>query len=134
MIGLAIRARLNAHAGTLALTKRRVHPLRLPQGTAYPAVRYQVIGAPRTHAMGADTGEVHARVQVDSYAETYDEAQALAKQVRLALSRWDGTAGGVVVDHIFLDGERDMLEPTAEFDGEQGVPGVTQDYIMHYQE
>lgn len=134
MIGKAITARLKAHAGTKALVGSRVYPLRLPQGPTYPAVRYQVIGSPRVHAMGADTGQVNARVQVDSYALTYAGAQALAEQVRLALSRWEGTAGGVVVDHLFLDGDRDMDEPTLVHGGEQGIYRVMQDYIAHYQE
>lgn len=134
MIGKALRARLTSHAGTSALIGSRVYPLRLPQGPTYPAVRYQVIGAPRVHAMGADTGQVDARVQVDSYAETYAGAQALAEQVRLALSRWEGTAGGVVVDHVFLADQRDLDEPTLVHHGEQGVYRVMTDFIAHYQE
>ena len=132
--GKAIHARLKAHSGTFALVKARIYPLRLPQGPTYPGVRYQRIGAPRAHAMGADTGEVFARVQVDCYAETYAGADALSVQVRAALSRWSGTAGGVVVDSIFLDDERDVDEPTIEHDGEQGVYRVMLDFIVNYAE
>lgn len=133
-IGKAIHARLTGHAGTFALVKKRIYPLRIPQGPTYPAVRYQVIGAPRTHLMGADLGEVHARVQIDCYAQTYDGAHTLATQVRGALSRWEGTAGGVTVIHVFLDDERDIDEPTIEQDGEKGVYRVMFDFIVHYEE
>ena len=132
--GLAIHARLKAHAGTFALVVARIYPLRLPQGATYPAVRYQVIGAPRVHAMGADTGEVFARVQVDCYAETYAAAHALSVQVRAALSRWSGTAGSVVVDSVFLDDERDLDEPTIEHAGDQGVYRVMLDFTVNYAE
>lgn len=139
VIGDALHARLKAHAGTYALVGSRIFPLRLPQGIGseslpYPAVRYQIIGAPRTHVMGQDTGEVHARVQVDCYAEKYRDAHLVSAQVRAALSRWGGTAGGVNVEHIFLDDERDMDEPTHEFEGEKGLYRVMLDFIVHYAE
>lgn len=132
--GTAVRARLLAHSGTYALVKKRVYPLRLPQGPKYPAIRYQVISAPRTHLMGGDSGEVHSRVQVDCYAETYSGAHELAVQVRAALSRWGGTSGGVAVEHVFLDDERDVLEPTIEVDGDRGLYRVMLDFIVHYGE
>ena len=134
MVGKAIYARLQAVAGVTALVGTRVYPLRLPQGPTYPAIRYQKIDAPRTHLMTWDPGEVHARVQVDSYAKTYDGAQALAAQVRGALSRWGGAAGGVTVEHVFLDDERDIDEPEPLHDGESGIYRVMQDYIVHYGE
>jgi hypothetical protein len=134
VIGKAIHARLKAHAGTTALVESRIYPMRLPQGPTYPAVRYQVIGAPREYVMGGATGDVHARVQVDCYAETYEGAKAVAEQVRLALSFFAGTSGGIVVERIFVDDERDMDEPQLVHEGEQGVYRVMQDHIAHYAE
>lgn len=135
MIGKAIHARLGAHAGTKNLVGNRIYPLRLPQGPTYPAVRYQVIGAPRTHVMGGSTGEVHARVQVDCYADTYEGAKELADQVRLALN-WlmDTTVGGVAVEVIMLEDERDLDEPTTILPGEKGIYRVMFDFIAHYAE
>ena len=132
ILGDAIYARLKAHAGTLALVNTRIYPLRLPQGPTYPAIRYQLIGAPETHLMGNDPGSVHSRVQIDCYAETYRSAHLLKAEVRDALSRWEGTVGGVVVDHLFLDDWRDMEEPTLEHDGEQGIYRVMMDLVAHY--
>lgn len=137
MIGKAIHARLKAHTGTAALVESRIYPLRLPQGPTYPAIRYQVISTPRTHLMGdtADASiQAHARVQVDCYDETYAGVRALAEQVRLALSRWSGTAGGVTVEVVFLDDERDLDEPTLVHGGEQGVFHVMMDLVAHYQD
>ena len=139
ILGDAIYARLKAHAGTTALVGTRIYPLRLPQGIGaaslpYPAIRYQVIERPRTHLMGADLNERHAEAQVDCYASTYRDAHLLAAQVISALSRWDGTAGGVVVLHIFLDGALDTDEPTIEWDGEQGVYRVMLQFTAHWQD
>ena len=134
MVGNAIYARLAAHAGTAALVGTRIYALRLNQGVTYPAIRFQVIGSPRVHAMTADTGQVDARVQVDSYAETYEGAHAVAAQVRAALSRWGGTAGGVTVEHAFLDDERDLDEPTVTVNGDAGIYRVMQDFMVHYGE
>lgn len=137
MIGKAISARLKAHAGTAALVGTRVRPSRLEQGVKYPAIVYQVIGSPRTHLMG-DTSDasrwVTANMQVDCYAKTYAEAQALAEQVRLALSRWSGTAGGVAVEVVFFEDARDMDEPTLVDHGDEGVYRVMMDFKAHYQD
>lgn len=134
MVGNAIYARLAAHAGTAALVGTRIYPVRINQGVTYPAIRYQVISAPREHVMTQDTGEVHARVQIDSYATTPEGAHAVAAQVRAALSRWGGTAGGVTVEHVFLDDERDIDEPTPVVAGDKGLFRVMQDYLVHYGE
>lgn len=134
MIGKAIKARLTAHSGTDALVGGRIYPLRLPQGPTYPAVRYQVISAPRTQLMGGPVGEVHARVQVDCYALTYEEADQLSAQVRIALNRWDGTSGGVVVEAVFLENERDIDEPETIDKGERGVYRKMLDFMAHYAE
>lgn len=139
-IGDAVFARLTAHTGTFALVGRRVYPLRLPQGIGqdpqipYPAIRYQVFERPRTHLMGADLNERHAELQVDCYARTYRGAHTLAEQAISALSRWDGTAGGVVVLHVFLDGMLDMDEPTIQQDGEQGLYRVMLQFTAHWQD
>lgn len=129
MIGKAVHARLKAHAGTAALVVDRIYPLRLPPSPTYPAVRYQVITDPQTHLMGADLNELHAQVQIDCYAVTYPGAHALKTQVKAALSRWEGTAGGVTVIHSFYDDSRDLEETI-----EQGIYRVMMDFTMHWQE
>ena len=112
----------------------RIFPDDLPTNPTYPAITIQQIGGPRVSAMAADTGDVNARAEVKSWAKTYDGARALAKQVRLALNRWDGTAGSVVFDHIFLDNELDERAAEALFDGKRGARAVMQDYLVHHAE
>ncbi len=112
----------------------RIYPLDLPPNPTYPAITIRRISEPRTHAMGADTGDVHPRHEVKSWSKTYAGAIALAKQVKLALSRQGGTWGGIVVETVFLDNELDEREVEALFDGKRGARAVMQDYIVHHAE
>jgi hypothetical protein len=140
VLGDAVYARLTAHAGTAALVGTRVYPLRLPQGMGepsvpYPAIRFQVFERARTHLMGADLNERHAEVQIDCYAESYEDAHELAEAVVSALSRWEGTAGGVTVIHFFLEGSLDMDEPTVVTpQGEESVCRVMHQFVAHWQD
>ncbi|MFO8014744.1 MAG: DUF3168 domain-containing protein, partial [Phycisphaerae bacterium] len=62
------------------------------------------------HPLGQATDLASARVQVDCWAGEYDEAKALAEAVRAALNGYQGTAGGVTVQWIGLEGEGDEAE------------------------
>jgi hypothetical protein len=96
-----------------AVVGARVYPLRLPQGSAMPAiVSTRVSGQP----LYADDGEVglqSARVQVDVWATTYTQAKDLAQLVRARLSAFSGVHDGVNISYIMLDEERDLSESGA---------------------
>lgn len=124
----AVFARLQAVSGVTDLVGVRVYPQLLPQRATKPAVTYQRISADRESAMGADIDLVWARMQISSWAATYSEAKALARQVRLALQRWGGTAAGVVVDEVFILNEIDRYEDEVE------IHRVIQDFKMWYRE
>ena len=111
----AIKSRLEAVAGVTALvgsgSSARIYPMLLPQNPTYPAVRYQQVDGVRESAMGADIGVVSATVQIDSYAETYAGARALAEAVRAALQRFSGTVASVQIDDVFVaSGPNDFYE------------------------
>lgn len=103
----AIKARLDAHAGTSALVGTRNYPQERPQDSALPANVYQVISDLPYHAMSSDANVRQARVRVHSYAESYGGAVELSEQVRQALSRFRGTSASVVIQDALED---DMLE------------------------
>ena len=112
MIETAIYQRLAAFAGLTALvggaSAPRITPHLLTQDTAYPAVTYFVVSAPRETAMGSDPGIVHARMQVECWALKYLDAVNVAEQVRLALQRYRGTVAGTVILDTFIDDMRDF--------------------------
>jgi len=101
MIDAAIYARLSAYAGLTALVSTRIHNEVIPQGISYPAVSFTTISVQRFPAMGANIPLAKSRVQVNCYGSTKLAALNVAAQVRGALSRWSGTAGGVVVQAVF---------------------------------
>ena len=64
----------------------QVHPLVLPQESAYPAITYQnITDVPHNHLKGSSS-TVNARVQVDIWAKSYKEAKDLYQSVKSAMS------------------------------------------------
>lgn len=130
----AIFNRLSNYAGLTALVDQRIYPLTAPQDGPSPFVVYQVISEVPQSAMGSDTGNIRARVQVDSRAtanQGYRQARLVATQVRAALQRYSGTNATVVIDDIFVDeasGE-DIYE-----DEGGGAYRVRLDFIVWYRE
>lgn len=124
----AIKSRLGAYGGLTALVASRVYPLQLPQRPTLPAVTYRRIDGPREHAMGADPGLAHPRIQVDSWGASYADTKAVATQVRGALQRWRGIAAGVEVLAVYLQGDEDGYEP------ETKQWRVRQDWIVWHRE
>ena len=104
--------RLSGHAGLSALVINRIYPNHVPQNVTLPAVSYHRVSAVRPSAMGADSGVVRARFQVDVWASSFADASGarpVAEQVRLALQRWSTTSGTIVQETFFLN-ERDLYE------------------------
>lgn len=128
-----VRNRLSIATGAGAYLDGRVYPVALPQKAKLPAATYQVITAEREHAMGADPGTVHARVQVDIYADSYISTASGRKRVKDAMSRFSGTASGVEVHDVYLDSERDAFIDQLE-DGARTVWRRSLDFMLHYEE
>ena len=112
----ALYTRLSGYAGLTALVGTRIYPNIAPQSVQSPFVTYSRISTTRESAMGADTGLVHVRVQVDCWAaagpndDGYADVKAVAAQVRAALQRYDATVGSVVIQDIMLDSEQDLFD------------------------
>jgi hypothetical protein len=95
--------------GTTAGT--RIVPLRLKQpvsANAFPAIVFQRISSPRQYTQDGDAKLPEPRVQLKLWSKTYTELEALAEEVREALSGWkDDTLG---IGHCFLMYEMDDFE------------------------
>ena len=125
----AVKARLDAHAGTAALVDDRNHPQERPQDGLLPANVYSVINDEPVHAMGADAAVRIARIRIHSYATSFGGAVELSEQVRLALSRFRGTSASVVIQDSLED---DMLEAYAPEAG-VGVFHRARDFRVFYE-
>jgi len=106
-----LRWRLNTYSGTSALLSGRIYPMQLPQGTASASATYQKISGPRDHTHQGPTGLASPRYQITAWSKQYSEAKAVAKQVRLALDGWFGSALGHVVSAVQLENEYDIYNP-----------------------
>lgn len=102
----ALRARLVGQTG--AGTK--VYWLDRPQGTALPAITLQTISADRPRTYNGMQGLRLSRVQMDVWANDYDEGRTVfeAAVAELIPSRLE--ANGIFFDHINFEGEADLTE------------------------
>lgn len=127
-------SRMANFSALAALVGTRINPGMLNQGDALPAVTFRKISGPRVHQMGSDPGIVEARYEVNCWGDAEDNADgfgdiaAVGAQVVAALSRYGGTISGVVVDHVFLDDEEDVYEPSTM------TWRRILDFIVHYRE
>lgn len=127
-----LRARLET-VSQLKSSPLRAYPVKLPQVPRYPAVVYRLLSAEREHAMTRATGDVHARIQIDVYAERFVEATDIAKSVRDSLERFRGEAGGVIIQDVFVDGEDCTFQDKQE-DARERVWRRSLEITMHFRE
>lgn len=138
MIEDAIQTRLSAVAALTNIVDTRIYYGQLPQNPTYPCVSYHLISEKPEHAMGADTGVVRARVQVDSWGRDsenspgIDQARNTDAAVVTALSRFRGTlspaSGDVVVQDIM------RLTAREDYEDKTRVWHRTRDFEVIYQE
>lgn len=132
----ALRHYLLADGGIAGIVGTRVFPIKLPQGEIRPSIVYTRISDAGDHHMGGASGLGRPRIQVDSWAQTYDVAAALADSVKERIDgfrgsiQWDENSPGnsVPVQGVFFEGSRDLYDETAK------LHRVSQDYFIAYEE
>lgn len=108
---VALRTRLLADSRVSGVTTKIIWG-QVPQGTALPYVRLNVISDPRPeHLDGYDEARV-TRVQADCFAATYGAARDLAVKIIAALGT-PATTGGVTFGRIKAEGPYDRGEDVA---------------------
>ena len=124
----AIHYKLANTAAVTAVVSTRIYQMRVMQGAEYPAIMIQKISD--VPFSGKDGNEYfRARVQVNSYAENYNDANSLAKLVMDALDRATGSINGITVSQIDILNEIENMENFADF---EGIFRVMQDYSIVY--
>ncbi len=111
MIEEALYTHLISHAGLTAIVGNRIYPVLLPQDVTFPAVTYQRISTVREYAQEGPSGLAHPRFQFSCWAETYEEAKAVAEQIRFALSGYKGTINNVRIDAVYIEDDNDIYDP-----------------------
>lgn len=112
----AIYARLTAVSAVTDLVSTRIYPVKKDSGVrvTWPYIIYSTVYTEPVRAMVDDTGMFISSVRFDIWSKdsgAFDSGVAIATAVRGALQRWEGTAGTITVDHVFLDGEFDVQDP-----------------------
>lgn len=121
-LGAAIIAQLAADPDVVALVGERMFPNVAPQGTAMPALVYNVISTvPESSLDGAAADRLNTiRLQIDCYSKTYEQAHALDQVVDQVISNLALTDLSA-----WRDGSRDLYDnPTQRH-------RVQTDYIVH---
>lgn len=105
----ALRTRLQTNAGVSAMVGVKVFRGIVPEGTALPYIRMQVVSDPRPeHLKGYDSARV-SRVQVDCFAASYGQARDIADRV-IAATITPGITEGIHFGRIKAEGPRDLGE------------------------
>ena len=100
------------------LASGRVYPLVAPQGVDYPALVYTPVDQEHIVGMNGLHGLQRVRVQVDTYARTYQEALHLQDQVLAALLANKSTVA-------------DVRMGLSEFEDQARLYRVSVDYTYH---
>jgi hypothetical protein len=106
---------LSNDPGVTALVGSRITPFVRTQNLTLPAVTMQRITMQPTNALSGDANMDHTRMQVNSFAETYDQTTQVANACRRAIQ-----AAGYL-----LSLEIDNFDDQAEL---AGVPQISQEY------
>jgi hypothetical protein len=114
------------------LVSTRMHPLRLPDTAALPAITYTQISAPVTSANGEASSNAltSARYQFDGWAATYSGAVALGKAIFDALHGYQGTITSG--SDTFKIQACLRVDKRSENDAETGLYWVSQDFMIWY--
>lgn len=130
----AVKVAYNIMSNNAALTtlvSTRINPLRIPEGTAFPCISYNLISIVPTPTKSGHSRTDWARVQVSIFGTSYQSAANVATAVRTAFEAvtLPGTFATVKVQTIEFDAQNELTDDEAAF---AGVYQITQDYIINY--
>jgi len=124
MIAKAIYNILSTETDITDLCSDRIYPNKAPDGAVLPyVVFHQIDGIPNKNKE-RQIKILTYRVQVDVYAETFDEAMTLADKINDTLSFKSGTFAGIEIDIITFDNQNDA------FEADTLVERVSQDFLV----
>ena len=123
----ALRTYIIADSAVAALIGTRFYPNTAPQNPTKPYCTYQPISEFRRPTMRHDDNLPSARVQIDCWSTSVDQARAVADAIR-ALFHYYEPESISGVQGVFADNGFEGYEP------ETLLHRVSRDYIVHYAE
>jgi len=121
MIEEQIVARLRAWPGLSALVGTRIYPAAAaPQNVQTPYIVYERRDSERVSTFAGDAGLVDLSFMLECFDVTRTGANAVRREVRLALQRWKSP--GIVRDsYILSEADGPLDEKTRRFRGDVAV-------------
>ena len=127
----ALRAKLLADATTAGLVVARIHNPPAPQGVTLPYLTIQRISQVSIDTIAIFNGVVEERWQIDAYAATIDECEALRIAVFEALHyQHSVTWSGYKVYQCRLENEADDVDATNDGDAQGAYKRSTMDFMI----
>ncbi len=132
MIEMAVRDRLINDATLGPLIGQRVYPLVLPHNAALPAIVYQRISTPRITNQQGSSGLARPRLQLKSWATTFEAAYAVADAVRRSLDGFRGSLGSASgnIGGVAIRSDNEF----ADYDPDMQLHCILQDYLIWHNE
>ena len=106
----AIRAKLIGDAAVEALIGAKCYPGVAPQKAAVPFVVLSVVGNDPNDTKSGVSDVDAFRIQIDSYAASYDGCQDLDRKCRTAIDKYMGTSSGIYIDGVRYLSSQDFFE------------------------
>lgn len=100
-----LSSHLSAYTGLATLIKKRIYPIRAPQGMKDAHCVYTIIGDQRQYSHNGFSGLEEARIQISIYATTSPLAEQIKEQVIAAMEAWP--AVNIKVQSCFQDNDQD---------------------------
>jgi|TARA_R100000084_G_scaffold74788_3_gene33659 hypothetical protein len=132
-IEASIRSILTADSDVSALVSTRVFPYLRQQGTAFPAIVYELEDTEPQQGLDGFQSLTRCELSVTNVAETYSGAKDLASKVRTALNGYTGTSEGVAIKSVVHDNDIGIVEDS-RIGNSRGVSIIESSYIVWYSE
>lgn len=110
----ALLAYLFTKTALTNLVAQRIHLDELPQSREFPAITIDNISDVKEHTLTGIMALESPTYQFTCFATTRSVAKAVAKQVKAALSDYQGTISGLVVQYVQLINELSRKESTPD--------------------
>jgi len=122
---------LSTNAALTALISTRLNPVRIPQGSSFPAVSYNLVSEVPNPTKSGHSRTEFARVQVNAYGNTLASTEAVASAIRTAFEAvtLPGTFNSIKCQTIEYDGENQTADDQAAF---AGLYQISQDYLINF--
>jgi len=133
MIEKVIRAELVGVTAIAAAIGSRCYLQQRQQGSALPAITFEVTRIEPFRTLAGDSGLYQAEVTISSVAETYLGARAVADLVRNNAEAFSGPVHGVNLLAVRFVDEAPL--EAGLYEGEENEPtAIEQNYTVHFEE